>query len=118
MGENTGNQKPEEFLPLDSIKRLTRRQIEDLQTHWITTLGEFVGASATPEGRDGLQNALGLAGESFEKLLADIRDILGETRFRELSTPRPGGPLGALIPTRGDKEGRRSEKKENKGQTI
>jgi len=102
MNIANNSKRPVESLSLDFIGKFSVSQIEALNSLWINSIGEFVAAASTEEGREGLRMLLGLDRESFSSLLKDFREILGEDRFRELSTPTPGGPLGALFSSHDD----------------
>ena len=83
--------------PIEGMAKLSPRQIQALKSRWLTTVEAFVGAAATEEGRAGLREVLGIDPDALENLLRDARCALGEERFRELMTPKPGGPTGALL---------------------
>ncbi len=90
--------------PIEGMYRLTPCQLKAFEDQWMTTIESFVAAASTEEGRAGLCRALDVGFGALDSLLQDARDSLGEERYLELSTARPGGQTGAL---RDDKSVRR-----------
>ena len=79
------------------MQSLSPRQLEALESRWITTIDSFVAASAsTKEGREGMCRVLDIKAEELDALLRDACAVLGEERYRELLKGEPGGPIGAL----------------------
>ncbi len=82
--------------PLGRMPSLSLAHLEVLKSRWIRTIDAFVAAAAIEDGREGLCKALGVEPKALDNLLQEARDVLGEERYLELTTPRPGGPTGAL----------------------
>ena len=83
-------------LPIEGMAKLSPCQLQALKSRWMTTVGAFVAAAATEEGRAGLCQALDVELEALHEILQDARDSLGEERYGKLFDPKPGGPTGAL----------------------
>jgi len=83
-------------IPIERLPGLSKKQQKLMQINWIASIDAFVAAASTKEGRSGLCSLLSIRNSALNHLLHDARQALGEERFRELSIPRPGGPLGAL----------------------
>ena len=97
MAGDADTQGRSNALPLGGLARLSPCQLQALKSYWITTVDSLVAAAATREGRAGLCSALDIESVALDAVLQDARNALGEKRYRELLTPRPGGPTGALL---------------------
>lgn len=97
MTTETGGKGSEHDLA--SLKSPPRAFVMDLQARWISTVEQFVAASATPYGRESLAKLLKDAQGtvSLDMILKEVREILGEARWMELNETKPGGALGALF---------------------
>jgi len=96
MAGDTDKQSRRDGHPVAEISRFTPCQLQALKSRWLTTIEALVAAAATDEGRTGLCEALGVEPEAIDELLLEAKGVLGEARYRGLSTPAPGGPTGAL----------------------
>ena len=78
---------------------LTPEQIARLKEHWIETAEQFLSSVATEEGKAGMCRLL----ELDESQLADCANQLGQglapELLEELRSTKPGGELGAILPT-------------------
>lgn len=100
-------------LPIQVIPGFTDKQCEALNSRWITTVDAFAASASTETGRRGLCEVLGVDSGALDALLGKARDLLGNERYEKLSTPVPGGPMGALFkeePRDGEEPRHREEK--------
>jgi len=76
---------------------LTPDRVQLLQKRWITTVEAVIAAANTDEGKSGLAKSLGMSAVEVGRLLEKAREVVGTERYTELSTPKRGGPTGALL---------------------
>ncbi len=91
--------------PLEQLNSLTQYHVNQLHDQWITTVEGFLGLTATPEGRSGLNQLLGVSQEQMEELVGEAVVVVGPDAVERLTTPRPGGPTGAVLEDNQKEEG-------------
>ncbi len=83
--------------PLEATGFFRAEQIQALNEHWIDTVEQFVSVTATTEGRDGMRRLLDIDERELQDLLEQTSKSLPAQMLDELSTPSPGGELGAIL---------------------
>jgi hypothetical protein len=92
-----GPNHPDNTHPARQIPGLSENQIQRLHDRWIDTAEALLGAAATPEGKSGLAELLGLSPGQLEPLVQQAIDIVGADMARELMSPQRGGPTGVIL---------------------
>ncbi|MBL9128009.1 MAG: hypothetical protein JNL97_10200, partial [Verrucomicrobiales bacterium] len=84
--------------PLRPGKLLSAQAIEVLRSHWILSVEQFLGATASPAARSAVAAWIGLDLPAMIQLLAELRaEFEPEDEAAELSRPTPGGALGLVV---------------------
>jgi hypothetical protein len=92
-----GQNHEESTHPIQQIRCLSEDQLQQLRQRWIDTVEAFLGLTATPEGKSGLAELLGVSPEQMEPLMEQAIDVVGPDMAQRLMSPRPGGPTGVIL---------------------
>lgn len=85
--------------PLRPNALLSAEAIEGLRSHWIESVEQLLGATASPAARSAVAEWAGLDLPVLTRLLASLRAELGPADDPEaLSRPTAGGALGLVVP--------------------
>lgn len=85
--------------PLRPNEFLTAESIAVLRAHWIESVEQLLGSTASPAARVAVRDWIGLDEVRFDRLLDALRLELGsKDEADHLSRPTPGGQLGLVLP--------------------
>ena len=88
----------EEGHPIEQLSFLNEDQKRQISELWINTIEELIAATSTQQGKEGLRTLLALPDDSqLEALLSETKAVIGESKFKQLSTPKPARSLGCFI---------------------
>ena len=85
--------------PLNELVALPEGAIKKLAELWITSIEQLVAQPRSPNGKEGLAQALGLGEEQLDEILSAARETLGPEAVQRLEAEHPTDKgLGALKP--------------------
>lgn len=83
--------------PLGSVAGVSAESARRLKERWIETAEQALAATATPEGREGLRELLGMDAAAFEGFLGKLIAAVGAERAAELQKPVDPRARGVVL---------------------
>ncbi len=82
---------------LESTGLFRTEEIQALRDHWIETIEQFLSATATAEGSEGMIRLLDVSEGAFHDIRMHLLRLAPPELQDEMTLPQPGGSLGVIL---------------------